>query len=288
MYECVKAQAYVLEMVSGYLHRVGYTTFEEAYANVDDGETIGLLCDLTLDKDDVVVLDGKYKSFFIIEGKTITFDLNGHHIYANAQGIEEMVVGLFATDNNGHLILNDSKGSGNVTLESNGANVYALIVNYESGCTITINGGNYSLDYASDSLMYTGANEGIIVNGGTFNLGNIGTGKNQSPWMFNAKGQNTAHVIVNGGTFNADVQHQYYPFEVYMKKELALSKNNGIYSVVDAVAYVNEQEFSGKWYTNEVGYATLEEAYAALEGIKISKDGQVSQEEYVTILNKEN
>ena len=149
---------------------------------------------------------------------------------------------------------------------------------------MTVENGTYKLDKASDSLIYTGGDENVTVKGGSFYLGNVGTGSNGSPWIFNAKGQNTANIIVNGGTFNADIIHQFYPFEVMASREKALVKGaDGMWSFVEAVAYVNEQEWSSKWYTNEVGYATLEEALAAVEDIK-TRDGKNSLEEFVTII----
>jgi len=43
----------------------------------------------------------------------------------------------------------------------------------------------------------------------------------------------------------------------------AKANSDGTWTVVDAVAYVDEQHKSGKWYTQNTGYATLEEAIAA-------------------------
>ena len=267
-------------------HTLGYLTLEEAFANAADGATITLLSDFALYAEDLVTFDTNYSAFFVIEDKTITIDLNGYKLLGYTEGAEGLVVGMFGTINNGHLTLNDSSnGDGVVSITAQGANVYALITNY-SNCSVVVNGGNYLLDVASDSLIYTAANEGVIVNGGNFVLGNVGTGKNGMPWIFNAKGQNTAHVLVYGGTFNADVQHQYYPFEVLMPKELALDKSvAGKFTVVKAVAYVTEREWSGKWYTNNIGYATLEEAFAACEGPKKSWNGQWSEQEEVILLS---
>lgn len=276
---------YTVKSVEAKIGNVYFDTLAEAIDAAVDGDLITIVKNITVDKDDVTILDGSYNTFFCIAGKTVTIDLAGKSIYADAAGISGLVVGVFSTEDNGHLTLEDSVGTATVKEEANGANVYALIVNYDPTSTIIINGGNYSLDKASDSLLYTGGNEGITVNGGTFNLDNVGTGKNQSPWIFNAKGQNTAHVLVYGGTFNADIQHQYYPFEVLVDKACALKTNeDGTKSIVTAVAYVNEQEFSGRWYTNEVGYATLEEAIAAVEAPKTNWDKQVSRYEYVTLL----
>ncbi|MBE6592723.1 MAG: DUF11 domain-containing protein [Ruminococcaceae bacterium] len=246
-----------------------YETLAEALNAAESGSTVTLLSDVSVGKNDVVDLAGMYKTFFCIKGKTLTVDLNGKQLFGDAAGMEEMLVGFFSTESDGHLTLNDSVGNASVRIEANGANVYGLLINYDPSSTLTVNGGNYSLDFASDSLVYSGGNECITVNGGNFYLGNIATDRNQSPWIFNVKGRNERHVCVNGGSFNWDIQHQYWPFEVEVPKELALQKTtvNGeaIYSIVKAVAYVNEQEYSGRWYTNNIGYATLEGAIAAAD-----------------------
>ena len=43
---------------------------------------------------------------------------------------------------------------------------------------------------------------------------------------------------------------------------------------MDAVAYVNEQEWSGKWYSYDVGCATVKEAETAVEDIKTLNIGK--------------
>ena len=244
-----------------------FATIQDAINAAENGDKVVVLKDVDLSTNQFVILDNSYNTYFKVEGKAVTIDLNGKTI-SGEYASSPMLVGLFSTDNNGHLTLEDSSdektGAVNVTT-AEGYTVYSLIANYEPGCSITINGGTYKLDKAKDSHMYTGCNEGIIVNGGTFHLDNIGTGSNGQPWIFNAKGQNTAHVIVNGGTFNDDILHQFYPFEVMAQKEKALKydADEGLWTMVDAVAYVDEQHKSGNWYTNEVGFVTLEEAFAA-------------------------
>jgi len=275
-----------------------YDTLADAIGAAATGDTITLMSDISVNKDNLQDLDG-YNTFFKVEGKSITVDLNGKTIYADASAVtDKFVVGVFSTTNNGHLTLTGEgtvQGYSGATQEaaylvaSKGNTdynykFYTLLANYNDGCTITVNGGNYILDYAGDSLMYTSANEGITVNGGTFQLGNLGGIRNGMPWVFNARGQNIRHVVVNGGSFCADIQHQYYPFEVLMPKELALTKGeDGMYTVVPAVAYVTEREWSSNWYTNEIGYATLEEAINACEGPK-TKSKKTSEQEVVVLL----
>ncbi len=257
-----------------------YETLAEAINAAQTGDIVVLLKDINIADIPVQLLNGTYNTYFLVEGKSITVDLNGKKI-SGEYTLDGMLVGVFSTDNNGHLTLT---GNGTVNITASNE-VYSLIANYEPGCSITIENGTYKLDKASDSLIYSGGDECVTVNDGYFYLGNVGTGSNGSPWIFNAKGQNTANIIVKGGTFNADIIHQYYPFEVMAPKERALKNNgDGTYTMVDAVAYVNEQEWSSAWYTNEVGYATLAEAIAAVEAVK-SKNEQTSAEEFVTVIS---
>jgi len=261
-----------------------YGSIQEAVEAAQDNDVITVIKDIDLANTELVLLDGTYNTMVKVEGKTVTIDLNGKDIVGAYTATDStMLVGVFSTDNNGHLTLVDNAGGATVNVTAAGT-VYSLFANYEDGCSITIDNGTYKLDKAKDSLVYSGSDEEVTINGGTFHLGNVGTGANGSPWIFNAKGQNTANIIVNDGTFNADVVHQFYPFEVMAPKEKALKENgDGTWTFVDAVAYVNEQEWSGAWYTNEVGYATLEEAIEAADDFQ-TKSGKTSAEEVITIL----
>lgn len=279
IYTFVPAGAYLSEKHEGYINEVGYVSFADAFEAAKDGEKITLLTTDYLYVDELVEFDGEYLTFFEVNGKTLTVDLNGYMLQGIIKGAEKMVVGMFVTNDNGHLILEDSSAnrSGRVKISSQGATLYALLVNYEPGCSITVNGGNYYTNKAQDCLIYSGvsayegtANEGVVINGGTFDLGNLGTKANGSPWLFNVRGQNHRHTWITGGSFRADVFHQYYVFEVQSPEDIALKYNakTGMYDTVDAVAYVTERHWSSKWYTKNVGYATLEEAIAACEGSK--------------------
>lgn len=286
---------------------VYFDTMTDAITAAQDGDTIVLAQDVAVDETVAADLGiaklnsdiptDQHVTLFNVAGKSITVDLNGQQIYADVTGLPEgfALAGIFSTSNGGHLTLKDSTNTGvvevNAVNDENSAdyvNVFAMIINLDDSSSIVIESGTYILDRSVSAMIDTRSNEGVIVNGGTFMLDNVFDPglKNGQAWTFNAKGQNTRHVIVTGGTFPADIQHQYYPFEVSMAKELALQYNQatGMYTVVPAVAYVNEQEFSGRWYTNDVGYATMEEAYAAVEPPKTSWDGQVSEQEYVTSL----
>ena len=114
------------------------------------------------------------------------------------------------------------------------------------------------------------------MNGGNFQLGNVGAGSNGKPWILNVLGANERCSIVNGGTFNADVNHQYWAHEVYVPVTRALRNNNdGTWTVVDAEAYVTEISHR---YNRYVGYPTIEEAIA-----KKGNDNTVTLSNNITV-----
>ena len=300
MYHVIQPVMYIEQ--SG--EKVYFDTMTEAIAAAQDGDTIVLEKEISVDETAATevgiaklnsdIPTDQHVTLFNVSGKSITVDLNGQQIYADVTGLPAgtALAGIFSTSDGGQLTLQDSADTGVVEVKAGTVNVFAMIINLDhsdNSSKITIESGTYILDRSVSAMIDTRCNEGVVINGGTFKLGNVKDPglKNGQAWTFNAKGQNTRHVIVTGGTFPADIQHQYYPFEVSMAKELALQYNaeTGMYTVVPAVAYVNEQEFSGKWYTNEIGYATLAEALAAVEGPKTSWNGQVSEQEYVTPLS---
>ncbi|MEE1366361.1 MAG: right-handed parallel beta-helix repeat-containing protein [Muribaculaceae bacterium] len=253
-----------------------YLTFDEAFRAANDGSTVKLLADVkrTTENENYVTDCDGYASIINVEGKTLTFDLNGKTMTVNAYAEDlayakdEMLLAVFSTDECGKLTLKDSSEdkTGKVEVVANDAMVYSLITNYDDGCFVTIEGGNYIADKVYDSLIYSGASDCVTVNDGNFRLDNVGQGErgNGSPWIFNALGQNQRNIDVYGGTFNADINHQYWCFEVDVPTTSALHNNNdGTWTVVDAEAYVVEPKGE---YTHEVGYPTLREAIAcALE-----------------------
>ena len=254
----------------------GSNKFLNVTSAMADGDVVTLVADITMTtKDNMPICDGSYPTFVLVEGKSVTVDLNGKNITANAYAEDltgTMLLGMFSTDNGGKLTLKDSKGTATVTLNANDATVYSLLCNYEPGCQIKVEGGTYVADKLSDSMIYSGAdageNEGVTVNGGNFTLGNVGEGPkgNGSPWIFNVRGGNAGNVVVNGGTFNADINHQFWANEVFVPQTLALKNNgDGTWTVVDAVAYAVERATSTGSSDRNIGYATVAEA---VEGVR--------------------
>ena len=245
-----------------------FGSIQEAINAAGNGETVVVLQDVTLDADDTNTLAGSYNTFLLVENKTITIDLNGHTIIGDVTGIGKTgsigLVGIFSINGTGHLTLKDEVGSAVVKIENatDTDPVYALISNFDgtNKSALTINGGTYSSNAAQTALIHSAPSEKVVINDGNFYLGNVGTGSNGQPWIFNVNGNNEGNVIVNGGTYNYDINHQYWAFEVNISETLALRNNgNGTWTVVPAEAYVVEQ-FQD--YSRKVGYATLEEAFA--------------------------
>ncbi|MBP3647298.1 MAG: hypothetical protein J6K55_12855, partial [Clostridia bacterium] len=267
-----------------YVAQIGedkYVSIQDAIDVAVDGDTVVVLKDVEYDWDDTVTASDGKPVLFNVEGKSITLDLNGKKISLTHLATEEAdriyAVVLVA---DGASLTVTGNGTIDVTANETMPRVAYLFWKRGTTGTLTIKNGTYHMNHSEDSMVYTNGREIVTVEGGTWTLDSIGTDENGSPWIFNAQGQNDRNIIVTGGIYNADIAHQYYPFEVMMPKEKALEhdSDNGTWTVVDAVAYVNEQEKSGKWYTNEVGYATLAEAVASAEKYveNATKAGEIS------------
>jgi len=270
-----------------------YGSIQDAINAAASGDKILVTASHNLDTQDSnkvkETIDGDNKKqvvLILVDGKDITIDLNGYTVTAdysddNWDGGQKVisVIGVANTPNSKLTMTDTSPGkTGTLKIittednaDSNKYKVCYMLYNFntqsndqgpEEKCSLVINGGNYLFDHGASCIVYAWGDETTLVNGGNFRLDNVGTLSNGSPWIFNAKEKNERNIIVKGGTFNADIVHQYYPFEVSVPKEKALVENpTGIWTIVDdAVAYVNEQEWSSKWYTNQVGYATLQDA----------------------------
>ena len=278
-------------VVKGAVAQVGnetYATLQEAIKVAKTGETVVLLKDITVgDKDTTMI--GSYKVAFNVDGKNITLNLNGKTIDVQYTGGPYLITVIRVADGAGLTVTGDGK----IDVATNGINVAYMF--WKAGTTgyLTIENGTYHMNDAGDSMVYTNGSEIVTVNGGTFILDAIGTRENGFPCIFNAQKNNEKNIVVNGGTFNADINHQYWCFEVEVAKNLALQKNaNGTWTVVEAVAYVGEKV--GK-YTREVGYATLQEALAAakdgetvvlLKDLELGKDDAVKTTDNLLVMLK--
>ncbi len=254
------------DSIVAYIGLVAYSSLKDAVNAAQDGDTITLIKNVVLDCTEYTDTTDGYVLLFVT-GKTITVDLNGKKISTTAN-MSVTLDGIFGTMNGGHLTIVDSSAAQTGSVEINAVtNVYALMVNYGKDSTIQIDAGSYSLNTASNSLIFAYKDGPITVNGGNFYLGNVATGENGSPWIFNVSGQNVHAITVNGGTFNDNVADQYWAFEAQLGENKAMKDNgDGTWTVVEAVVSVTDKIWvypDYNWRERTLAYVTLEEAVAA-------------------------
>ena len=245
-----------------------FDSLKKAIAAAEDGDTIELIADHKVNTADRTYTDSGY-AFIVVEGKSVTIDLAGHVLSAennNAGYID----GIFGVMKGGKLTIKDSSADKTGTVKMGAG--YALILNYGAlgtglETTLTIDGGNYKLDTASNSLIFAYKDGPVVVNGGNFELGNVATGENGSPWIFNVAGQNVHAITINGGTYNDDVSNQHWAFEAQLGEGKAIKANeNGTWTVYEAVANVTYKTWvypDYDWREITKGYASFEEAIEA-------------------------
>ena len=240
---------------------VPYASIQEAIDAAQDGETVVLLQDVEYTWNDVIYNLNNYAVLLNVSGKDITLDMNGKVINVDHQSTTDRIYAVVSIEDGAGLTVT-GEGTIDVNVDDNTPKVAYMFWKRGTRGHLTIENGTFHMDNSEDSMVYTNGSEIVTVNGGTFTLEAVGTRVNGFPCIFSATGQNTVNILVNGGTFNADVNHQYYAFEVNVPETKALRYDGdeaGTWTVVDAQAYVVEQS-SG--YNREVGYATLEEALA--------------------------
>ncbi len=259
-----------------------YESIQDAVNAAQNGDVITVLKSHALDITCGVLNSDGYYTLINVADKAVTIDLNGCTLTVDVTNLpagteNNMLLGVFAADTNGKLTLKDSGENGSVSVTGGATKtIYSLVIAYEG--LVNIEGGSYYVDHMNEGrgMIYgnvgdhaneDGSNKdtGVNISGGNFTLGNVGTLANQSPWILSTAGSNTGnYVYVTGGTFNDDINHQYWIFEVEVPYTLAMKSNgNGTWTVVDAVAYVKEYQYSE--YYAWIGYATFAEAYDAAE-----------------------
>ncbi len=180
------------------INGVAYPSFADAMAAVQDGETIKLEGETTLDG-----VDGY---LFTIDGKSITIDLNGYGFVANVPDVTKNSAIFRVAKNSGLTI----EGEGNVKVTTNEApNVLAAFINNDGG-TVNLNGGNWTmtaLEYP-DALIPTFVDNNSNVNSATLNIydGTYTFHRNLFRNFANAAGHNNYETVatmnIYGGTFN--------------------------------------------------------------------------------------
>ena len=155
--------------------RYTYATFEEAYADAEDGETIVVIKDVTTTNTAIKIK------------KKITLDLNGKTLKTTADGQDAIWV---LTDGDLTIV-----GEGNVVSEES----YSV---YAGGTgKLTINGGNYE---SVISAVYAQSNAQVVINGGSFKSNDYTNSQGNSygqTYTLNLKDDSNASILVNAGSF---------------------------------------------------------------------------------------
>jgi hypothetical protein len=173
------------------LNGVEYRTLDDAIVEADD-------------ENDVIkiVEDFKTSSAIVVEGKSVTIDLNGKTIKANDTAATTDGNGVFWVKKDGVLTLEDSSEAKTGTVDGNGGNAYKMAI-WADGGQVVIKGGNYvnendGTDNQYD-LIYVKNGGSVEINGGTF--------KCQTPrWTLNSNNTNKGMFVVTVGKF-----YQYNP-----------------------------------------------------------------------------
>ena len=141
--------------------------------------------------------------FTVPTGAAVAIDLNGHNISADFAAKIDGASAVFTINKNASLTI---EGEGNVHVVAAPTLSYVSSVFTNLG-SLTINGGNYSMDYGTyaegyliPTIVDTNSNVGkatTVINGGTFtHTRNMFRNFAQAQ-----RGANNATLIINGGTF---------------------------------------------------------------------------------------
>lgn len=155
--------------------RYTYATFEEAYADAEDGETIVVIKDVTTTNTAIKIK------------KKITLDLNGKTVKTTADGQDAIWV---LTDGDLTIV-----GEGNVVSEES----YSVYVGGTG--KLTINGGNYE---SVISAVYAQSNAQVVINGGSFKSNDYTNSQGDfygQTYTLNLKDDSNASILVNAGSF---------------------------------------------------------------------------------------
>ena len=231
------------------INGVAYPSFADAMAAVQDGETIKLEGETTLDG----VADG---NLFTIDGKSITIDLNGYGFVATVPDVTKNSSIFYVAKNSGLTIV----GEGNVKVTTNKApDVLAAFINNDGG-TVNLKGGNWTmtaLEYP-DALIPTFVDNNSNVNSATLNIydGTYTFHRNLFRNFANAAGHNNyatvATMNIYGGTFNGRESDAGAIWKQKPNSDVNVPATAGVINVMGGTFNnVNiDDEFSGVAYVN--------------------------------------
>ena len=240
--------------IGGAVVQVGnrlFGTLESALEAAQNGDTVILLDNLAVNATDARVLYEStygYSTLFLVEGKQITLDFNGHTLTVNPN-CSSTLISVFFAGNDASLTFKDSVGNGGLCVNA-GSDLYCAF--YNSNSTIVFENGNYFVEKVAiaGSIVYADKQNDTTVENGNFTLGNAGTDSSTKPWIFNVHGKNEGNFIkVNGGTFNQDLLMNLgtqKDCEVTLPTSHSLVNNgNGTWSVIMVpVAQIGDRLYS--------------------------------------------
>ena len=140
-YECVKKG--VQNNVTGKY----YPSLQAAIDDTKDGETLILVSDVTLTEEDIITQDGK-NVLALIEGKSITLNLNGYTISVDADTDTEIDAVLFVENGAGLKVIDEgsnTSGKGGITI-GDSANVANMFLKNGAASELLIEAGTYDWD----------------------------------------------------------------------------------------------------------------------------------------------
>lgn len=238
-----------------YVAYVGSTKYESLAAAIgaaQDGDTVTLLKDIDL------------PATAVVEGKTITLELNGKTISNSTDIWNESINAwsLISVRDNGDLTINDTAGGG--TLKAKENDCYALDVQ-DKDTALTVNAGTY-VGNISAIYAYDGK---VTINGGHFSIQQKKDDGDPYRFTLNCYDSNykadSAGFTVNGGTFeNFDPRNN--PAEgagtSFVAESVGVDKNtDGTFTAKPNMAAQIVDAGGG----SVAAYATLADAIAAAQ-----------------------
>lgn len=254
------------------INEKGYETLQEAFNEVEEGQTIQLLSDIEL-TDGIIIAEGSNKSFELdLNSKTLDGKSNSAIIHKGT--------GTFTI-----------KGSG--TIQNNNATNYSIgTVNNESSGSIIISDGIIQNNGTGDSNYATGIyNQGlgtIIVSGGTVQSDGTGSKYNHTKGIHN---HSAGTIKVSGGTVqNNGIGGSYnYAIGIYnqgrgiievsggtVRGRTAISNNSNGFVNISGGTIKAEVDDGRAIYTNGGGNISISgDAYISSNNVD-SNDGTIS------------
>jgi len=210
--------------------------FADLQAAVDaaDSKTVVLVSDVVLEN-----------SLTIAKDTTVTIDLAGYKI----SGVDTTEKNFGLINNNGTLTVNDTKGTGKITLSAtinSGWNRYSAVISNNPGGTLTVNGGalehlgGTDMAYGIDSLTNGGIGDvKVTINGGSV------TSTYRAIRQFLNSDSKQNELVINGGTITGAKQAIFFhdPSAKANNGKLTITEN----AAINGGVYLFVTEGSTEW-----------------------------------------